>query len=126
MTEPGIELEEMKRDGRKWLEPRFTLGNLVSILATSLVGAGIYYGIIGKIDSQASEIASLQTTVAEVPGITSHLAVIDNTMTLGKQQRDKSMDDMAARLDKLTDAVAQLAQNEAALTATIKATADRP
>lgn len=130
MTPPDIPdgfevVEERRSGGRKWIEPRFTLGNLASIIATVLLAAMIYYGIIGKMDSQAADIDQLQEAVAPLPSLSAHVQIIDNTITLNKASRDKQNDDMSARLDRLTDAVNSLAQSNAALNATIKATEDR-
>lgn len=121
MTDPGVQFEEMRDGKRRWFEPRFTLGNVVSIGTTVVFAAGLYWSIVGSLNTQASEIADLKVTVSQVPALAQHMAVIDTTINLNKAARDRQADDVASRLDALTVTVNALAQNVAALTATIKA-----
>jgi hypothetical protein len=126
MSDPGVQFEEVRDGKRRWFEPRFTLGNVISIVTTGMAAAALYYSITGSLNLQASEIDELKATVAQVPSLAQHVAIIDNTINLNKQARDRQSDDVSARLDALTITVNALAQNVAALTATIKAQENRP
>lgn len=122
----NVEFVESGTGKRRMFEPRFTLGNVASVIVTAVVGVSIYYGIIGKIDSQAEDIATLQVTVQQVPALAAHISVIDNTITLNKASRDKAQDELVSRLDRLQVDVIAMSNQVAALNATLTAQARRP
>jgi hypothetical protein len=105
-------------------ENKFTIGNAIQVVLLLATLISLYFGVVGRLEAQGKDIIELQATVSQVPSLAQHVAIIDNTMTINKAARDKSMDAMSDRLDTLTATVNVLAQNVAALTATIKARED--
>jgi len=121
----------------RWFEPKVTLSGLIQIALLVCSAFAAFYGIIGRADGQAKDIATLQQVVVPLPAMQTDLTVIKNTIATKTIERDRQFSDLSARvdqnqgsvdakLDKLIDGMTVLSNQVAALTAVARAQERQP
>jgi outer membrane murein-binding lipoprotein Lpp len=116
-------------------EARVTLGNILTVVSMLGVLIAGYINLKLDVATASQQIQSVQAQVKELTNdkLPDRLTVLENTILIKGANRDRQIAEMvttqgelSSKVDRLQDTVSVLAQNVAALNATLTATARRP
>lgn len=93
---------------RLTFENKITLGNAIQIVLICFAVIAAYFGIVGRVDGSARDIASLQQSVDAVPDLSGRVSTIETRINIGQAQREQFQDKTEAALEKLAAQQSQM------------------
>ncbi len=104
-------------------DPKVTLGNVLTVASLLITLVTGYVNL--KLDVQASsariEAVQAQVTERDKDSRPTRMTVLEQTISTSRAARDKQLDQMTAKLDRMEDSIVALSNAVAGLTATLKA-----
>src|SRR5689334_20741511 len=104
-------------------DPKVTLGNVLTVASLLITLVTGYVNLKLDVQASAAQIEKVQSQVTELEqdSLPTRLSVLESTISTSRAARDKQLDQMTAKLDRMEDSISALSNAVAGLTATLKA-----
>ena len=106
---------------RLQFEYKFTLSGLANMVVMLVGLVALYYGLVGRADGQAKDIAVLQEATFPLPQMRTDITVLQNSLGSLQRRVDQNQLSVEAKLDKIVDGMSDLSSQVSGLNATLKA-----
>lgn len=108
-------------------DPKVTLGNVLTVVALLVTLIGGYVNLKVELANAGQQIEAVQDQVEALDrdNLPTRMTVLENQIVTSRAQRDKQLDQMTDKLDRMEASIVALSNAVAGLTATLKATEAR-